>query len=73
MRAYDTWVLSDLNNAKLGSIATYTRRVPQFRALLDTCNGELRCFYQKVSELAARPMEERNRRLDQRSPESLED
>ena len=73
LRAYDTWVLSDLNNAKLGSIATYTRRVPQFRALLDTCNGELRCFYQKVSELAARPMEERNRRLDQLSPESLED
>ena len=73
LRAYDTWVLSDLNNAKLGSIATYTRRVPQFRALLDTCNGELRCFYQKVSELAVRPMEERNRRLDQLSPESLED
>jgi len=68
MRAYDDWVLKDLNNAKLGSIATYTRRVPQFAALLAANGGDLGRFYAAVAALAALPKAERERRLDQLSP-----
>ena len=63
-RAYDDWLLKDLNNAKLGSIATYTRRVPQFAALLAREGGGLPAFYEQVKLLAAMPREQRNGRLD---------
>ena len=63
-RAYDDWLLKDLNNAKLGSIATYTRRVPQFAALLAREGGGLSAFYEQVKLLAAMPREQRNGRLD---------
>lgn len=65
MRAYDDWVLKDLNNAKLGSVATYTQRVPQFAALLAEGGGDLGGFYAAVAALAALPKAERERRLDQ--------
>lgn len=64
-RAYDDWLLKDLNNAKLGSIATYTRRVPQFAALLAREGGRLPAFYEQVKLLAGMPREQRNGRLDQ--------
>ncbi len=41
---YDGFVLKDLNNAKLGSIATYTKQVPAFKALLKGENGDLPRF-----------------------------
>ena len=63
-RAYDDWLLKDLNNAKLGSIATYTRRVPQFAALLAREGGQLPVFYEQVRLLAGMPREQRNERLD---------
>ncbi|MBL8385202.1 MAG: aminopeptidase [Burkholderiales bacterium] len=72
-RAYDAWVLQDLNNAKLGSIATYTSRVPQFAALLAQSGGDIRRFHREAAALAALPREERNRRLDQLGPQSTED
>ena len=65
LRVYDDWVLKDLNNAKLGSIATYTQRVPQFAALLAEVGGDLGRFYGAVAALAALPKAERERRLDQ--------
>jgi predicted aminopeptidase len=49
------WVEDDLNNARLASMALYHGRVPEFRALLDACAGELPCFYARSRELAARP------------------
>ncbi len=64
MRAYDDWVLKDLNNAKLGSIATYTQRVSQFAALLTEVGGDLGRFYAAVGALAALPKDERERQLD---------
>lgn len=73
VRAYDDWVLRDLNNAKLGSIATYTQRVPQFAALLAANGGDLGRFYAAVGALAALPKAERERRLDQLSPLAKED
>jgi predicted aminopeptidase len=60
---YDAFLLKDLNNAKLGSIATYTQDVPAFTALLKRENGDLPRFYAQVKELAALSKEERDRRL----------
>lgn len=62
---YDAWLLKDLNNAKLGSISTYTQQVPAFNALLGRGNGDLAKFYVEVKALAALPKDERNRRLDE--------
>jgi len=62
---YDGWLLTDLNNAKLGSIATYSQEVPGFNALLRSEGGDLARFYARVKELAALPQEERTRRLEQ--------
>ena len=72
-RVYDDWVLKDLNNAKLGSIATYTQRVPQFAALLAANGGDLGRFYAAIAALAALPKAERERRLDQLSPLAKEE
>lgn len=72
-RAYDEFMLKDLNNAKIGSIATYTRRVPQFTALLDSAGGDMARFYDEVRVLAALGKEERNRRLDALAPIAKED
>jgi predicted aminopeptidase len=60
---YDGLLLKDLNNAKLGSIATYTRNVPAFNALLAREKGDLPNFYARVKELAALPRDEREQRL----------
>ena len=67
-RAYDDWVLKDLNNAKLGSIATYTERVAQFSALLRGAGGDMSEFFSQVKTLAARPKAEREMRLDALAP-----
>ena len=72
-RAYDDFVLKDLNNAKLGSIATYTRRVPQFATLLERSAGDFARFFDEVRMLAALPREVRERRLDELAPIAKED
>ena len=72
-RAYDDFVLKDLNNAKLASIATYTRRVAQFAALLEGVDGDLPKFYSEVRRLAALDKAERNRQLDRLAPLATED
>jgi len=40
------------NNALLASIATYTRRVPEFRRLFAESNGDFAAFYARVRALA---------------------
>ena len=72
-RAYDDFVLKDLNNAKLASIATYTQRVAQFSALLAGVGGDLPRFYAEARRLAALDKTERNRQLDQLAPLAKED
>jgi predicted aminopeptidase len=61
---YDAWFAADLNNAKLGSIAIYSARVPAFAELLRQCHGELAPFYAEVKRLAALPRAERDAALD---------
>ncbi len=72
-RAYDDFVLKELNNAKLASIATYTQRVAQFTALLAQAGGDLPAFYAAVRRLAALDKAERNRQLDQLAPIATEE
>ena len=51
-RVVPQWVGTDLNNARLASMALYQDRVPEFRQLLDDCEGDLRCFYAAARDLA---------------------
>ena len=46
------WIGTDLNNARLASMALYQDRVPEFRQLLDDCEDDLRCFYAAARDLA---------------------
>lgn len=49
---YDAWFGGPLNNAQLGTVATYNHLVPAFMALLDACRGDFPCLYGKARELA---------------------
>ncbi|HEX4328946.1 MAG TPA: aminopeptidase [Burkholderiales bacterium] len=62
-KGYDAWIAKDLNNAKLGSISTYSKLVPAFNNLLAREHGDLPGFYARVKQLAAMPKEERDREL----------
>ena len=46
------WLQVDVNNARLASMSMYTKRVPEFRSLLDACDEEIECFYQAAADLA---------------------
>ncbi len=70
-RGFDRWFERELNNAHLASIATYEQWVPAFQALLKQSGGRLAQFYERCEELAALPMEERNRRLQALSASDL--
>lgn len=41
------WVSTDLNNARIASMALYHGRVAEFRELLGQCDGDLPCFYDR--------------------------
>jgi len=46
------WLQTELNNARLVSTTIYHGRVPEFRALIDACDGDLPCFYSAATRLA---------------------
>jgi predicted aminopeptidase len=48
---YDEWMSTDMNNAKLASIATYHELVPGFRALFQRADGDFASFYARVEAL----------------------
>ncbi len=50
---YDPFFASDLNNAKLASLALYNELVPAFEVLLAQQNHDLPQFYRRVAKLAA--------------------
>jgi predicted aminopeptidase len=41
----------ELNNARLAAMSLYDSRVPEFRALYEECERELRCFFDRASSL----------------------
>ncbi len=65
---YDGWFRRDLNNADLASIADYTLWVPALRELFSR-SGDFAGFFATVAELARLPRSERERRLEELSPE----
>ncbi len=60
---YDAWFAQGPTNASLAGLALYSRKVPQFKALLAEEGGDLPRFYSRVKALAKLPKDERNRVL----------
>ena len=46
------WLESELNNARIASTTLYHGRLPEFRQMLEECDGELTCFYKAAKMLA---------------------
>jgi len=65
---YDAWINKDLNNAKLGSIATYNQLVPAFNVLLKQEQGDMKRFYAEVKKLSQMSKDARNKRLAELAP-----
>ncbi len=63
LNVYDSWFDKGLNNARLMAIGAYHDHEPALQALLETCRGDLPCFYAKVTELGALTYEERSEEL----------
>lgn len=51
--AYDSWFAQGPTNAGLAAVGLYSQKVPEFRALLASVDGNLPRFYAKVRVLAA--------------------
>ena len=49
-----SWLAGELNNARLVSMSLYEGRLPEFRALLESCDDDLACFYEQARDLASR-------------------
>ncbi|MCI3207751.1 aminopeptidase [Pandoraea capi] len=62
-RGFDRWFATDLNNAKIGSFATYNQWVPAFMALLVQEQDDLPKFYAAVKAMSKRPEAERRAAL----------
>lgn len=58
--AYDNWFAQGPNNASLAAVGLYTRKVPEFAALLAAEGGDLPRFYARVQALAGMPKGERD-------------
>jgi len=66
--AYDNWFATDINNAKLNTVATYFNRVPAFEQILAESGNDLTVFFQRIEALAALSKEERKSYLDGLAP-----
>ena len=51
--AYDAWMNTDLNNAKLASLATYHDKIDDFLGLFERCAHDFPRFYAVVAGLGA--------------------
>lgn len=60
---YDAWFASEINNARLSSVATYNTLVPAFEALFAQCGGDWPCFHARAAGLARLPRAERESTL----------
>ncbi len=58
------WPGSDLNNARLVSLALYDQGLPAFRKLFRQCNEDFSCFYARATEIGERNKSERHKTLD---------
>ena len=60
---FDRWFASELNNARLASLATYHELVPAFEKLLRTHVGDMRAFHEASEAMAALPPDARRQAL----------
>jgi len=60
LSGYDGWFAQGPNNASLAAVALYSRKVPEFQALLAAEGGDLPRFYARVRELAGQPKAQRD-------------
>jgi predicted aminopeptidase len=68
---YDRYFAQGANNALLASIATYSQKLPAFRALLAREQGDMPAFYRAVKQLAALSKKERDAELEKLSAGAL--
>ena len=61
---FKRWFSSELNNAKIGSIATYNSRVTAFLNILEAQTSGFAAFYRYVEQIAELDREPRDRCLD---------
>ncbi len=66
--AYDQWFAQGPNNASLAAVGLYTRKVPEFAALLAAEGGKLPRFYARVKALAEMSRPERDAALAKFAP-----
>jgi predicted aminopeptidase len=61
---YQHWFSSEINNAKLNTVAAYYTLVPAFRALLKANDGDMEKFYRAVEQLGKMPKQKRHEALE---------
>jgi predicted aminopeptidase len=66
--AYDNWFAQGPNNASIAAVGLYTRKVPEFEALLAAEGGDLPRFYARVKVLTELPKPERDAALAKFAP-----
>tara|TARA_R100001377_G_scaffold84053_2_gene66778 strand:+ start:85 stop:1095 length:1011 start_codon:yes stop_codon:yes gene_type:complete len=64
-RGYDRWFAGPLNNAQLGTVASYNDLVPGFAGLLRQSQGDLARFYAEVTALSKLTIEQRTALLSE--------
>jgi predicted aminopeptidase len=57
------WLEAPLNNARLASLVLYRGKLDDFRRLLERCENDLSCFYERAESIAELPQEERSGQL----------
>ena len=62
---YDHWFSSELNNARLVSVATYNEYVPAFEVLFQQSGQSFKEFYTAAQELSDMPADERTAVMEQ--------
>ncbi|MEO8740256.1 MAG: aminopeptidase [Casimicrobiaceae bacterium] len=70
LSGYDGWFAQGPNNASLAAVALYSRKVPEFRALLASEGGDLPRFYARVKVLAGQSKVQREAALSALIPRS---
>ena len=60
---YDNWFSSEINNAKIAAVTTYTDYVPAFTTLLKQQGYDFHKFYQAANQLGELPPKQREEKL----------
>lgn len=70
--AYDRWFAGPLNNAQLGTIASYNDYIPAFAVMLQQEAGDLERFFARVKALSQLSRDQREASLEQLMSKGLD-